>query len=57
MMSGQFIICWNGRECSWYPYTNNTERHLKEIQANGDFRTLEKNHPEYTWVLMETTDG
>lgn len=56
-MSGQFIITMNGREHSHYPYTSSTERHLKEVQANGDFRTQEKNHPEYTWVLMETIDG
>lgn len=56
-MRGQFIICMNGREYSWYPYYNKEQRHLKEIQANGDFRTLETNHPEYVWVLMEITSG
>ena len=56
-MSGQFIICWDGREYSWYPFTNKDQRHLKEIQATGDLRTLMDKHPEHTWVLMETTDG
>jgi hypothetical protein len=55
-MHGQFIICMDGREYSWYEYHNKDQRHLKEVQANGDLRTLMDKHPEYVWVLMETKD-